>query len=115
MTPEALRDLTQKALEDLKGIDILTLDVCSLTDLTDYMLICTGRSSRHVKALAENIVLFAKERKIPSIRMEGDQENEWVIVDLGDVVAHIMLANVRSFYQLEELWQPIETLRSRSS
>lgn len=111
MTPENIRDLAIAALEDLKGLDIVTMDVKSLTSITDYMIICTGRSTRQVKALAENVFVKAKEMKVSTVRMEGENESEWILVDLGDVVVHVMLATARSFYSLEDLWEPVKELR----
>lgn len=113
MKSEELRDLAINALDDLKGIDINTLDVRTLTSITDYMIICTGRSTRHVKALAENVVSKAKEKKLSFIRTEGNHQSEWVLVDLGDVVIHVMLAATRSFYALEDLWEPVRELREQ--
>lgn len=111
MKPEDLRDLAISALDELKGIDIVAIDVRSLTNITDYMLICTGRSTRHVKALAENVFMKAKEMKVSPLRMEGEQESEWILVDLGDVVVHVMLAQTRAFYSLEDLWEPVKEIR----
>lgn len=115
MKPEELRDLAINALDDLKGIDIATIDVRPLTTITDYMIICTGRSTRHVKALAENVSLKAKEMKTAFIRTEGDRESEWILVDLGDVVIHVMLAATRTFYSLEDFWEPIKELREQKT
>lgn len=112
---EDLRDLALKALDDMKGIDIITMDVRSLTSITDYMIICTGRSTRHVKSLAESVASKAKEHKASFVRTEGDTENEWVLVDLGDVVIHVMLATARSFYSLEDLWEPVKELRDNQA
>jgi ribosome-associated protein len=115
MTPEELCELTFKALDDLKGIEITTLDVRTLTSITDYMVICTGRSTRHVKSLAENVSFQAKKSHASFVRTEGDLENAWVLVDLGDVVVHIMLAETRAFYSLEDLWEPIKELREQAN
>lgn len=111
---EDLRDLATKTLDEMKGIDIVTIDVRTLTSITDYMIICTGRSSRQVKALAEGVAVNAKEMKVSNVRTEGDQESEWVLVDLGDVVVHVMLASARSFYSLEDLWEPVKELREQN-
>ena len=111
MNPESLRDLALTALDNLKGIDAVAMDVRSLTTITDYMIICTGRSTRHVKALADNVMQKAKEHEVTPLHMEGEQECEWVLVDLGDVVVHVMLAATRSFYSLKDLWEPVKELR----
>jgi ribosome-associated protein len=113
MNPEELRDLAITALEDIKGLNIIAIDVRSLTSITDYMVICTGRSTRHVKALADNVAIKAKEGKITGVRMEGERDSEWILVDVGDVVIHVMLPTTRSFYCLEDLWEPTQELRER--
>lgn len=115
MNSEDIRDLAQTALEDSKGINIVTLDVKSLTSITDYMIICTGRSTRHVKALAESVSVKAKENKVSFVHTEGDKDSEWILVDLGDVVVHVMLEATRSFYSLEDLWEPVKELRGQLS
>lgn len=109
-TPE-LEKIAIDAANDLKAIDLVTYDVREITSIADTMVICTGRSNRHVKSIAENVVTQAKANKVKYIRMEGQQEGEWVIVDLGDVVVHVMLPATRAFYHLEDLWAPIEQLR----
>tara|TARA_R110000868_G_scaffold103831_4_gene285719 strand:- start:879 stop:1232 length:354 start_codon:yes stop_codon:yes gene_type:complete len=115
MKPEELRDLAINTLDEMKGIDIVPMDVRTVTSITDYMVICTGRSSRHVKALAESVSTAAKEKKVTFVRTEGEQESEWVLVDLGDVVVHVMLADARAFYSLEDLWEPVKELRDNKT
>lgn len=108
---EELRDIALHALEELKGVDIVTMDVRSLTSITDYMIICTGRSSRQVKALADNVAVKAKEHGASFVRTEGERESEWILVDLGDVVVHAMVPAARTFYSLEDLWEPVKEMR----
>jgi ribosome-associated protein len=111
MTTEQLQTIAQAALDDLKGMDLVTLDVREITTIADVMIICSGRSNRHVKSLAENVITKAKENQVKNIRTEGQREGEWVIVDLGDVIVHVMLPAARSFYNLEDLWEPVLELR----
>lgn len=113
MNTEQLQQLAIDALNDLKALDLITLDVRSMTSIADVMIICSGRSNRHVKSLAESVVTKAKESKLSYIKMEGEREGEWVIVDLADVVVHVMLPATRDFYKLEDLWEPIEQLREK--
>jgi ribosome-associated protein len=97
----------------MKGIDIVSIDVRSLTSITDYMIICTGRSTRQVKALADSVAIKCKEIGVKNIQLEGEKESEWILVDLGDVVVHLMLASTRTFYRLEDLWEPIKEMRGQ--
>lgn len=92
------------ALEDLKGKNIVTLDVRPLTGVTDFMIIASGNSSRHVKSLADNVLLEAKKQGINSLGTEGQQAADWVLVDFGDVLVHVMQEDTRRFYDLEKLW-----------
>jgi ribosome-associated protein len=111
MQPEKLQHLAIEALNDLKAIDVVTLDIRSLTTIADTMIICTGRSSRHVKSLADNVIIAAKKEHASYINIEGEREGEWVIVDLGDVIVHVMQQTARDFYKLEDLWEPIQLHR----
>jgi ribosome-associated protein len=113
MQPKQLQDLAIEALNDLKAVDLTAFDVSKLTTITDFMIICSGRSNRHVKSLAENVITTAKKHQIKHISVEGEREGEWVIVDLGDVVVHVMLPTTRSFYQLEDLWEPVQQHREK--
>ena len=101
---EAVLDLAADALDELKAIDLKVLDVRELTSVTDYMVIASGNSDRQVKALADNLVQKAKDGGHRPLGIEGDQAAEWVLVDLVDVVVHVMSPNTRETYQLEKLW-----------
>jgi len=108
---DALAKLAVEALEDVKGADIKVLDVQGLTSVTDWMVICTGTSNRHTKSLAENVIDMAKQSGTRPLGIQGTETGEWVLVDLGHVVVHVMLAQARAFYQLEKLWDlkpPVE-------
>jgi ribosome-associated protein len=107
MSPEKLRDHVVRALEDLKGREILALDVSHATSVTDYMVIASGTSNRHVKALVDSVLHSSKSRGISSVGVEGQNTLEWVLVDLGDVVVHVMQREAREFYELERLWSEL--------
>ncbi len=104
MDTEQLTQLAVQALEDLKGQQIKVIDVTGLTTITDRMIVVSGRSDRQVKALANSVVEKAKAAGVRPRGVEGDREGEWVLIDLGDVVVHVMQAQARAFYQLEKLW-----------
>jgi len=99
-----LKTIAIEALEDMKAIDLAIYDIAKFSDVTDFTLICTGRSNRHVKSLASNVAVKAKEKGFKPLSIEGTQSSEWVLVDLGEVVVHVMQAQTRDFYKLEELW-----------
>ncbi len=92
-------------LEDIKAIDIVVIDVSKQTSVTDYMVICSGTSSRHVKAIAESMLERMKKAGIPSLGQHGLDNGEWALIDFGDAVLHVMQPNNRIFYDLEGLWQ----------
>lgn len=104
MQVEQLRDLVVAALEDMKAVDIQAIDVRGKTSIADYFVIATGTSERHVAATAETVAFKAKQAGEIPLGTEGIKEGEWALVDLNDVVVHVMQAKVRDFYQLERLW-----------
>lgn len=92
------------AVENLKAKDVVEIDVRGKSSVTDYMVIASGTSTRHVKSIADEVVKFAKKLDVMPLGVEGEREAEWVLVDLGDVIVHVMLPRVREFYALERLW-----------
>ena len=99
-----LRALVLAALDDLKARDVREIDVREKSSVTDLLVVASGTSSRHVKSIAEEVVRKAKQAGLPPIGVEGQREAEWVLVDLGDIVVHVMLPRTREFYGLERLW-----------
>jgi len=102
------------AVDDRKGVEPVALDVSSLTDITDTMVIVGGTSSRHVKAIVDNVLEAAKKNGHEVLGVEGRTENQWVLIDLADVVVHVMRAEARTFYDLERLWDQ-SAIPARSS
>jgi ribosome-associated protein len=94
----------EKALEDMKAVNITVLDVRGLTDVADTMIIASGTSDRHVKSVAERVSYDCKQAGFRAMGVEGERDGEWALVDLNDVIVHIMLPRVREFYRLESLW-----------
>lgn len=110
MTADTLQKTIIDALEDSKARDISVLDVRNLTTITDTMIVASGTSDRHVRALAEKVVDECKKQGIRPLGVEGGDSGEWVLVDLQDVLVHLMLPRVRDFYNLEKLWEaPVAT------
>ena len=104
MEGEVLKPLVIEALDDLKAVNTVSLDVSGLTDVMDYLVITSGTSNRHVKSLADNVCMEAKKEGMRPLGVEGEDAGEWVLVDFGDVVVHVMLPATRDFYDLERLW-----------
>ena len=104
MNSEELSALVVDALDDVKAKDIVTLDVRKMTSVTDYMIVASGTSNRHVKALIESVAQKAREAGHRPIGIEGEEGGEWVLLDLQDALVHVMLPKVREFYNLEKLW-----------
>lgn len=101
---ETLRKRVLDALEELKAKDIRELDVRGKTSIADVLFIASGTSARHVKSIADEVIKFAKEAGVMPLGVEGQLEAEWVLVDLGDIIVHIMMPRIREFYGLERLW-----------
>ncbi|UYG06276.1 ribosome silencing factor [Halomonas sp. M4R1S46] len=101
---DALKTLVIDALEELKARDIAVLDVSRLTSVTELMVVASGTSSRHLAALSDKVIQAAKEQGMPPLGVEGESGADWVLVDLGDVVVHLMLPETRELYDLERLW-----------
>ncbi len=101
------------ALEDIKASDIVVLNVKKLTSMADYMIVASGESSRQVKALARNVADKLREAGAEIVGVEGEESGEWVLVDLGHVIVHVMHPAVREYYNLEELWTAPKTVRKK--
>lgn len=99
-----LKTIVLNALDDLKANDVVVLDVAELTDVMDTLVVASGTSNRHVKSLANNVSSEAKQAGIMPLGIEGENAGEWVLVDFGDIVVHVMTPATRSFYDLEKLW-----------
>ncbi|MGB0360238.1 MAG: ribosome silencing factor [Endozoicomonas sp.] len=110
MHSDDLKQLVIEALEEVKGNEITHLNVSGQTSVTDHMVIACGTSNRHVKSLANNIIDQCKKNGIHPLGVEGQDKSEWVLVDLGDVVVHLMLPATRQFYDLERLWDSASLL-----
>lgn len=104
MNLKSLETLVVNALDDIKGVHITVLDISGQSDIADLMVVVSGNSNRQVKALAQNVIDAAKENRFQILGVEGFGEGEWILVDLIDVIVHVMTPSVRDFYDLENLW-----------
>jgi len=109
---EAMKLAVVDAIEDIKGFDISVMDVRKLTSMTNYMIVASANSSRQAKAVADNVREKLKEKGFAIRGTEGEKEGEWVLVDLDDIVVHIMVPATRAYYNLEQLWGEAESRRS---
>ena len=108
MESKALSEFVCEKIDDLKGRDIIVIDVAGRASFTDYMVICSGNSNRHVQSIAQNLIIESRANGTEPLGVEGNDVGEWALVDLGDVVAHIMTDDCRDTYQLEKLWEQDE-------
>ena len=104
MTERRILDLAMSVLEDMKAIDVLAIDVRELTSISDHMIFCTGTSNRHARSIIDRVVDKMKAISMPVLGIEGYDSGQWVLIDLGDAIVHVMLSDVREFYKLEDLW-----------
>lgn len=103
-----------EVLEDMQGRDIISLDIRRLSDISDYFLIADGRSERHVRAMARRLREAFAERGVRPVGVEGEKDAEWILLDFGEVVVHLMSVGARDFYALERLWAPEDQPERRS-
>jgi ribosome-associated protein len=104
VTTATLRKSVIDALDELKAKDVREIDVRGKTSIADLLVIASGTSARHVKSIADEVIRFSKKAGVLPLGVEGELEGEWVLVDLGDVIVHVMLPRIREFYGLERLW-----------
>ncbi len=112
LTTDQLQQLVVSSLEDFKAADITVIDVSGRSPLTDRLVIASGNSTRHVKSMSENLIMKAKSIGHQPLGVEGAREGEWILVDLNDVIVHLMLPQTRAFYNLEKLWEASADRRS---
>ena len=105
MQTEELLKIVLDTLDDRKGQNIKTINVQGKTSITDFMVLVTGTSQRHIQSLSDYVVEKVKENGFLPLGIEGEQGSEWVLLDLGDIILHLMTAQTREFYQLEKLWE----------
>jgi ribosome-associated protein len=103
-----LQNLVETALDDMKAVDVKVLDLAGLTDFADTMIVASGNSDRHVRSIADRVIERVRSAGVKPLGVEGQREGEWVLVDLNDVVVHVMLPRVRELYGLERLWEAPE-------
>ena len=101
-----LKNKIIESLEDLKAVNPVVIDVKKVSTFTDYMVIASGTSNRHITAISEKVIESLKENKISGVKVEGQLGDDWLLVDAGDVIVHLMSTDARDFYDLESLWDP---------
>ncbi|WP_286233143.1 ribosome silencing factor [Thalassotalea sediminis] len=105
MQIDAIATFVVDKIDDLKGRDITSIDIREKSDIADYMIVASGNSTRHVKSIAQHVVMECRTEGVEPIGIEGNDIGEWCLVDLGDVIVHIMTDEIRDMYQLEQLWE----------
>lgn len=105
MNQQEFIDFVIENVDDMKAKNITVIDVSQKSTITDTFIVCSGTSKRHVSAIAENVIVQCKQALRPPLSVEGKAQGEWVLVDLGEIVVHVMQEETREFYQLEKLWQ----------
>lgn len=106
MNADQLVTLVKTALADIKAQDVVALDVAGMTSIADHIVIASGTSSRHVKSIADRVIETVKAAGVKPLGTEGDAQADWVLVDIGDVIVHVMTPATRQYYDLERLWAP---------
>ncbi len=112
-TANKIQRWVQSTLEDAKARDVTVLDMRRISDFTDYMVIATGTSNRHVQSTADRVVEALRERGVRTVGVEGEKIGDWVLIDFGDVVVHMMREEIRDFYNLEKLWSDAKRVEAR--
>lgn len=115
MQAEQLKEAVVDALENVKARDISIIDVRDRTSVTDYMVLASGTSNRHVRSLADSVVNEIKGKGLKTASVEGADASDWVLIDLGDVVVHVMMPATREFYDLERLWRDAPVIGAAGS
>jgi ribosome-associated protein len=113
--PTELEKAVLTALEDMKAVNVRVLDVRGQTDIADVMVVASGNSDRHVRSIADRVVEQVRATGRRPMGVEGERDAEWVLVDLQDVLVHVMLPRVREFYSLEQLWEPAAETRAAAA
>ena len=102
----SLKNKIIETLEEIKAVNPVVINVKKISSLTDFMIIASGTSNRHITAISEKVIDGLKQNKIKELKVEGQGDNDWVLVDVGDVIVHLMSSEAREFYDLESLWDP---------
>lgn len=113
-TVQQLHQLVLSTLEEFKAVDVKSVDVTGLSPLTDHFVVASGNSTRHVKSMADKLVQAAKAEGVQPLGVEGEREAQWILVDLNDIIVHLMLPQARAFYNIEKLWEASSEQRAGS-